>query len=144
MRPGRRVAWRSLTLALAGAALVWWITPYGSGLSPDSVLFVATARSILAGDGVRSLDGGSEIRFPPLDPVALAAAAWVSRSDPVDAARWLNATLFAVLLGMAVLIPARIARRSPDRRHRRHGATGRSGRSHPGTRARTRTFTTAL
>jgi hypothetical protein len=110
--PGHRAALWSIAVGLVGAALVWWITPHGTGLSPDSVYFIAAARWTLAGDGVRSLDGGLLVRSPPLYPVALAAAAWVSRSDPLEAARWLNATLFAVLLGLAVFLAARIARRT--------------------------------
>jgi hypothetical protein len=104
-------AW-SIIVGLVGTALVWWITPHGAGLSPDSVYYVAAARWALAGDGVRSLDGGGPLTvFAPLYPAVLAGAAWVSRSDALDAARWLNATLFALLLSLAGLLAARIGRR---------------------------------
>jgi quinoprotein glucose dehydrogenase len=109
--PGRRAAAWSIAVGLAGGVLVCWTTPHGAGLSPDSVSYVAAARWVLAGAGVRSLEGGPLSHFPPLYPIVLAAAAWVSRSDPLDAARWLNAALFAVLLALAGLLAARIGRR---------------------------------
>ncbi len=109
--PSRRTAAWSITVGLVGAALVWRATPHGAGLSPDSVYYVAAARWALAGEGVRSLEGGPLTHFPPFYPIVLAAAAWVSRSDPLDAARWLNAALFAVLLALAGLLAARIGRR---------------------------------
>jgi quinoprotein glucose dehydrogenase len=109
--PGRRAAAWSIIVGLLGAALVWRITPFGIGLSPDSVSYVAAARWALAGQGVRSLEGGPLAHFPPFYPVLLAAAGWVLRADPLDAARWLNAALFAVLLGLAGLVAARIGRR---------------------------------
>ena len=111
MTPGRRATAGNITVGLVGAALVWWITPHGAGLSPDSVSYVAAARWALAGEGVRSLEGGPLSHFPPFYPVVLAAAAWVSRFDPVDAARWLNAALFAALLTLAGVLAARIGRR---------------------------------
>ena len=98
-------------MGLVGAALVWQTTLHGVGLSPDSVAYVAGARWALAGEGVRSLEGGPLIHFPPLYSLTLAAAAWVSRTDPLEAARWFNAILFAGLLGLGGLLAARIGRR---------------------------------
>jgi len=98
-------------VGLVGAALVWQTTLPGVGLSPDSVAYVAGARWALAGEGVRSLEGGPLIHFPPFYPLTLAAAAWVSRTDPLEAARWFNAILFAGLLGLGGLLAARIGRR---------------------------------
>lgn len=102
-------AW--LAAAAAGAGAVWIATARGAGISPDSVHYVAAARWLLAGEGLRALDGTPLIHFPPLYPVALAAASWVSRSDPLDAARWLNAGLFGLLLAMAGLLACRISGR---------------------------------
>jgi hypothetical protein len=77
--PGHRAAAWSITVGLGGATLVWWITPHGAGLSPDSVYYIAAARWVLAGDGVRSLDGGGPLTvFAPLYPAVLAGAASVS------------------------------------------------------------------
>ncbi len=110
--PRRRAATWSITVGLVGAALVWRITPHGAGLSPDSVYYIAAARWALAGEGVRSLEGGPLTHFPPIYPIVLAAAGWVSRSDPLDAARWLNAALFAALLALAGVLAVRIGRRT--------------------------------
>lgn len=107
---GRRATPWSIAVGLVGAALVCWVTVDGAGLSPDSVSYVAAGRWALAGEGVRSLEGGPLMHFPPLYPGLLAAAAWVSHSDPLDAARWLNASLFAVLLTLVGLVAARIGR----------------------------------
>lgn len=109
--PPRVVPW-VIAIALAGAALVWRATSQGAGLSPDSVHYVAAARWLLAGEGLRSLDGSPLAHFPPLYPIVLAGAAWVSGSDPLDAARWLNAGLFGVLLALAGLLAARVGRRT--------------------------------
>jgi quinoprotein glucose dehydrogenase len=102
-------AW--LALAAAGTIAVWIATGRGAGISPDSVEYVAAARWLLAGKGLRALDGTPLIHFPPLYPVALAAAAWMSGSDPLDAARWLNAGLFGFLLALAGLLACRISGR---------------------------------
>ena len=111
MTSGRRAAAWSIIVGLVGAALAWAVTGHGAGLSPDSVAYVAAARWALAGEGVRSLEGGPLVHFPPFYPALLAAVAWASRADPLDAARWLNAVLFAVLLGLTGLAGARIGRR---------------------------------
>lgn len=111
MTSGRRAAAWSIIVGLVGAALGWAVTGHGAGLSPDSVAYVAAARWALAGEGVRSLEGGPLVHFPPFYPALLAAVAWASRADPLGAARWLNAVLFAVLLGLTGLAGARIGRR---------------------------------
>ena len=108
---GRQATAWSIIVGLLGTALVWQITPFGAGLSPDSVSYVTAARWALAGQGVRSLEGGPLVHFPPLYPVLLAVAGQVSGSDPLEAARCVNAALFAVLLGLACLLAARIGRR---------------------------------
>lgn len=82
-----------LTLfALGGAGLVFYACQkYGIGLAPDSVGYVQVARDILAGRGISA----AFVLQPPLYPVTLAVGGWLTRSDPVDAAVWLNALWFA-------------------------------------------------
>lgn len=64
------------------------------GLTPDSVAYVAAARSLANGHGLTLPGGGPMIHFPPLYPALLAAAGLVAGVDPLVAATWLNVALF--------------------------------------------------
>ena len=107
--PGARFS--SLVLggmALAGVAAVLFATQWGAGISPGSTRYVGAARSLLAGQGVSVLSGdGSAVpltKWPPLFPIMLAAVGAVG-SDPLEAARWVNALFFGgnvLLVGLAV------------------------------------------
>ncbi len=84
--------WIIAALALLGAALVLYASQkYGIGLAPDAVGYIQVAREILSGQGISS----AFTLQPPLYPVALAAVGALTRSDPLDAAVWFNALLFA-------------------------------------------------
>ena len=118
--PPRRSAILAASLtalaALAAAGLYWRATARGVGLYGDSVDYVAAARSVLAGDGVKTLDGQGGVypmtQFPPGYPLLLAGAALVSRLDPVDAARPLNGLLgvgTVLLAGWGAWRPTRSA-----------------------------------
>lgn len=102
----RAIDWAPLTSALlsaiaAAAILVQlWATPYGAGLSPDSVQYVATARSLIDGTG---LPLGL---WAPLYPVVLASGE-MAGLDVFLWARVLNAALLAANLFLAGRIVAR-------------------------------------
>ena len=90
--------------ALLAASLVLareWT--YGPGLYPDSLHYVTTARSLLAGDGFVNARGDLYTSWPPLYPLLLAAAAGPAGLDPLDVAGPLN----ALLLGLIVFFAAR-------------------------------------
>ncbi|NIP42487.1 MAG: hypothetical protein GWO30_06835 [Gammaproteobacteria bacterium] len=60
-------------LAILGAALIIYPTyHYGIGLSPDSVGYISTARSLISGKGFFQYDGQPFFLQPPLYPIILA------------------------------------------------------------------------
>jgi hypothetical protein len=87
---------------LAATALVLYATSeWGAGVSPDSVGYVAAARSLAAGQGWRTIDGRPVVIYPPglatfLGGIALAGP------DPAVAVRYVNALAF----GLTVLLAA--------------------------------------
>ncbi|MGE5301687.1 MAG: hypothetical protein ACM3TN_00065, partial [Alphaproteobacteria bacterium] len=91
-------------LALLASCTILIATPWGIGLGPDSLAYVGIARRLLSGLGVTYLTdvgGFSPVNhYPPLYPATLAGVALMGL-DPLTAARWLNAFLFA---GNVVLI----------------------------------------
>jgi len=80
-------------LVLAGSWLLWFATRWGIGLYTDSIVYVGTARSILAGMGVSYFNDMGQfapvIQYPPLYP-AMVAAASLTGLDALDSARWLS------------------------------------------------------
>jgi 4-amino-4-deoxy-L-arabinose transferase-like glycosyltransferase len=80
-------------LVLAGSWLLWFATRWGIGLYTDSIVYVGTARSILAGTGVSYFNDIGQfapvIQYPPLYP-AIVAAASLTGLDALDSARWLS------------------------------------------------------
>jgi 4-amino-4-deoxy-L-arabinose transferase-like glycosyltransferase len=82
---------------------ILWSTPLGVGVSPDSVVYIETARNILSGDGV-VYNGRPLTHYPPTYPLILALGGLLS-SDPVNGARLLHALLF----GLNVLVIGLIA-----------------------------------
>ncbi len=91
-------------LALLAFLTTLIATPWGIGLAPDSLAYVGIARRLLDGYGVTyftDAGGFSPVNhYPPLYPIMLAGVGLMGL-DPLTAARWLNAFLFA---GNVVLI----------------------------------------
>ena len=85
--------------AISGALLIVATSRYGIGMSPDSSAYVSVARNILAGQGLTMYDGLPMLSWPPLWPAFLAGAGSLGL-DPAVAARWLNALIFAVIVGV--------------------------------------------
>lgn len=84
--------------ALAAAILVWIETArFGVGATPDSVAYLSTAESLLAGRGLRLFDGSPYADWPPLYPWLLATLA---RLGPgvLGAARLLHVGLAAAIV----------------------------------------------
>lgn len=97
----------SASLGLLGVALVLLCTwRYGIGLSPDSANYVSAARSLLAGEGYRYVDGGIYTHWPPLFPTLLAIPGLVG-IGPMVAARWVNALAFGGIIFFAGLLFSR-------------------------------------
>lgn len=91
---GRRARWEwpaLLALALFAAAAAWFGTPWGLGLSPDSVAYLSGARDLAQHGDLAKLPA----HWPPGYPLLLAAAAKVC-ADITLGARLLHAVLFAL------------------------------------------------
>jgi Dolichyl-phosphate-mannose-protein mannosyltransferase len=83
--------------AALGGGLLLQSARWGIGLSPDSVVYVGGARSLLAGAGF-SLPGESALfssitHYPPLYSSLLAVIGFLG-PDPLDGAMWLNVVIF--------------------------------------------------
>lgn len=92
-------------LAILGTFLVLQATPQGLALSDDSIAYIASARSILSGDGYRAAWLASNkplTHFPPGFSSVLAVIG-LSGLDPLRGTRLVNSLLFGVntiLLGI--------------------------------------------
>lgn len=98
--------------AFIAGGLVWFATPHGAALLPDSVQYIAAARRLASGFGLEAPnargDWSALTRFPPLYPCLLAGAASVTGLDPVDIARPLQ----ALISMLNVWLAARLFRRT--------------------------------
>ena len=90
--------------ALVGLLVVGYSTALGPNANSDSVAYVAVSRNFLQGRGFGILQASGQFvpqaHTPPLFPLALASAGWIG-ADQIQAARWLNALFFAVVIFMA-------------------------------------------
>ncbi len=87
-----RTTWSLLILimSLAGFAVVVYATVWGAGLTDDSYYYISPANNLLAGKGFEHT-----ALFPPFLSLVLSAIG-VFKIEPLNAIRWLNATLFAI------------------------------------------------
>jgi hypothetical protein len=94
-------------LALLAFCTVLIATPWGVGLAGDSPVYVGSARNLFAGKGMLYLNDLGEDspvnHYPPLYPLSIAGMA-LSGADPLTAARWLKAVLFAGNVVLASLM----------------------------------------
>lgn len=89
--------------ALSAFWLVLWTTPYGLGVSPDSIAYFSTARNIFEGNGFLQENAKPMTHYPPAYPLLLASARCIN-SDAMQSAIWLHAALFAAnVLLIAIL-----------------------------------------
>ncbi len=89
-----------LLIALLAAAQVIYATRLGAWAESDSAVYIAAARNLLAGDGLRVLQpsGKAATLMPPLYSLTLTGLGALG-ADLLAAARWLNAALiFASIL----------------------------------------------
>jgi len=97
--------------ALGGVGLVA-ATPWGLGLSPDSVVYIGAARSLAQGNGLSLPTDAAAmaplVHYPPLYPALLALASF-SGLDVIAAAKWLNVFLFCANIFLAGVIGYRVS-----------------------------------
>ena len=78
--------------------------PFGAGISPDSVNYIAAARHLLGGDGFLRADNTPFLLQPPLYPSVLAIIGFVFDLDPLLVVGSLNAILFGATLYLLGLL----------------------------------------
>ncbi len=106
--PNERVMYAALLLVslggIAAAMVCTW--RYGIGTSPDSSNYIAAARSLLAGEGLRYANGRVYTQWPPLYP-ALLATLGLAGIEPMVGARLLNALAFGTTIFVTGLLMLR-------------------------------------
>ena len=104
----------SVLLALSTTTSVLVVTaPNGIALIPDSVGYVAAARSLSAGNGLTLYDLQPLTIWAPLYPAVLALIKLISGLDPVEGARYINAGSFGLVVYFSgLLFQRRLARTS--------------------------------
>lgn len=101
-----------LSIGLLGASYVLVASHLGIGLSPDSAVYIAAARSFQQRNGltIMSATGPEALtHYPPLYPILLGITGALA-GDPLDAAVYLNAIIFIltiVVTGHIVFISTR-------------------------------------
>lgn len=94
----------ALLAALGFSIGIFSTAAFGPGVSPDSISYIAAARSLSHGNGYLNFDGSPFTLWPPLFPTILAVAV-AAGIDVLQFARFFNAAIF----GMAIFSFGRIA-----------------------------------
>src|SRR5687768_2652563 len=112
-RDPRNVDRTIIALGISGMILLLAATRWGVGLITDSLTFVEAARNLAKGQGLATMTENGVLEpmthWPPLYSFLIAVPGMFG-IDPLVAARWINAALFAVTI---VLIGAIVRRLSP-------------------------------
>ncbi|MFA6572331.1 MAG: hypothetical protein WCT77_13980, partial [Bacteroidota bacterium] len=78
-------------LGFIGAGFIFYLTNrHGVGILPDSVAYIAVARSLTEGGGFVTFDGFYYVLQPPLYPLMLASILKIFSIDPIISAGYLN------------------------------------------------------
>lgn len=95
--------------ALGVAHILLRTSVFGITINDDGVLYLSTAESLIAGEGLRTYSDNRFLLWPPLYPLLLAAIGVVG-ADVVEAGRLLNATALgaiAFLVGLWLITELR-------------------------------------
>ena len=96
--------------AMAGALMVLLANwTHGPAVGPDATSYIAAARAILAGRLPEMFDGSPLTWWPPGQPMALALASLITGLDPLHAATFLNAFLFATFIAILAILAFRLS-----------------------------------
>ena len=98
-RPDRFTLLMAAIAALGVALTLAWEVTYGAALHEDSIIYISTARNLLAGGGFYSFDGEAHTIWPPFYPLLLSAVS-LGVFDPGKVAGPLN----AVILGLTIFV----------------------------------------
>lgn len=79
----------------AGAFILWlWISTYGPGISPDSVVYLETAVSVASGEGFFA-NGEPVTHYPPVYPLLLALSSLIG-PDILTTSKALHAAIYGM------------------------------------------------
>lgn len=85
----------AIAISVGGMMALFFATPWGIGISPDSVAYIAAARNLLLSNGFTATDGVTPLtHFPPFYSWTLALFGFWG--DVLSGARWLHAILFGI------------------------------------------------
>ena len=103
-------------LGALGVSLFLWATaPHGIGIRTDSVAYLWSAKNLVQGIGLGTVDAFGKFKplnhFPPLYPTLLAVFELMGTSG-LNAARWLGALWIGMQILLSGLILARLTNRS--------------------------------
>ena len=103
----------ALVAAIAGSIMVHIFTKYaGVGISPDSIMYMSTARNLNHGLGYLYFGDKPIVAFPVFYPTFLAVAEFVTGTDPLRLGPYLDGLLFATLIFLSGVIMERFTFRS--------------------------------
>lgn len=86
------------------AIMMYWVTDQGVGINSDSIIYIDTAKSLLAGNGFFP-DNKPMTHFPPLYPLMIAGAGFFYQGDLMQAVRLLSLVFMGaniILVGIAM------------------------------------------
>ena len=95
----------TLLAAFVGGLLVFLLTIHsGLGISPDSIYYLSTADSIIAGKGFYQFDGKPFVMFPVGYPILLSLIKVIVGSSFLKVIPFFNAILFGLTIFIAGII----------------------------------------
>jgi len=109
-----RLVWSLLAVtSLLGVGIILVSTGRGPGVGGDATVYLSTAQNLLKGTGLGMTEADGAFHFlsyyPPLFPISLTALGLVGM-NLVTAARWLNALLYGLLVGLSGIVLGRASR----------------------------------
>lgn len=87
----------------AGLFILLRTATYGIGMTNDSVMYISTVRNLLQGNGFVTWNLLLYEDEPPLFPLVLLVISTVGKVEPVEAARYLSAAVFALTVFITTL-----------------------------------------
>jgi len=95
-------------LGFFGAGIVFFLTnQFGTGITPDSVVYISVARNLAEGNGFLTYNGLPLVMEPPLYSILLAIIKIITFLDPHISAGYVNAILLGLIVFMSGLIMLR-------------------------------------
>ena len=103
----------SLVASIVGFIIIYLFTLHGGiGISPDSIAYTGTARSIVAGNGFFLYNDSPLVDFPVFYPLFLSLVIFLTQLDIILYAPVLNGLMFATVIFLSGCIMERFIHRS--------------------------------